>query len=252
MNLDNEKKVVDIIRRCQRNWDRSKQIPEEHLDHWIYLAQHSPSKQDEAYYNMYVITNSDLIDKLSAQTWGYHVSGVGFAEIFPAVVRNPQVAASAYLVFTSKKPKTMRNSNPDGTLRDINYPGRKINQVMAIGIAMGIIAFSAGNLGYVTGFNKNHGQSNDSNSVDIWKSALHIPESEDIEFGLGIGWPQEGKRHNEASETEFLVGEYPSTKYNINDNVVEWKGVTYKNHIKEIKYSRYSYQQKDIQVFKFY
>jgi len=248
MNLDNEKRVVDTIRRCQRNWDRSKQIPEEHLNHWIYLAQHSPTKQDEAYYNMYVITNPDLVNKLFDHTWGFHISN---SESFPAIVRNPQMAASAYLLFTSKNPKTMRNRNPNGTLRDIDYYGRRDNQMNAIGMVMGIIGFSAGRLGYVTGFNKNHGETG-SPSNDIWRAELKIPEGENIEFGLGIGWPQEGKLHNEASETEFLVGEYPSTKYHINDDVVEWQGKIYQNNFKEIIYSRFSDQEKDIQVFKFY
>ena len=51
MSLENEKQIIDTIRRCQRNWDHSRSIPDEHLEHWIYIAQNSPSKQDESYYN---------------------------------------------------------------------------------------------------------------------------------------------------------------------------------------------------------
>ena len=36
MNFEIEKQAVDNARRCQRNWDHSKSIPEEHIDHWIY------------------------------------------------------------------------------------------------------------------------------------------------------------------------------------------------------------------------
>jgi len=249
MNLENEKRAVDTIRRCQRNWDRSSQIPEEHLNHWIYLAQHSPSKQDEAYYNVYVITNPTLIDKLYDDTWGFSITG---SDPFPAIVRNPQVAASAYFLFTSKMPKTMRNRNPDGTFRDADYPGRRDNQINAIGMAMGIIAFSAGNLGYVTGFNKNHGQNSAPVNEIAWRTELNIPIDEKTEYGMGIGWPQSGKRHYDSSETEFLVGEYPSTKYSINDDVVEWNGITHQNPIKTIYFGTFSEQDKDIQIFKFY
>ena len=33
-NYEIEKQAVDNARRCQRNWDHSKSIPEEHIDHW--------------------------------------------------------------------------------------------------------------------------------------------------------------------------------------------------------------------------
>jgi hypothetical protein len=33
MSLQNEKQIIDTIRRCQRNWDHSKSISDEHIDH---------------------------------------------------------------------------------------------------------------------------------------------------------------------------------------------------------------------------
>ena len=70
MSLQNEKQIIDTIRRCQRNWDHSKSIPDEHIDHWVYIAQNSPSKQDESYFNLYVITNKEKIDYIVMGTKG--------------------------------------------------------------------------------------------------------------------------------------------------------------------------------------
>ena len=71
-NFEIEKQAVDNARRCQRNWDHSKSIPEEHIDHWIYLATHAPSKQDESFFDLYVLTDREKIDYLyKDHTWGF-------------------------------------------------------------------------------------------------------------------------------------------------------------------------------------
>lgn len=36
-NLDRQKEIIDSIRQCQRNWDLSRDIPQEHLDHLVYF-----------------------------------------------------------------------------------------------------------------------------------------------------------------------------------------------------------------------
>jgi hypothetical protein len=68
MDLDKEKQIIDTIRRCQRNWDHSKCIPEEHINHWIYIATNAPSKQDVSYYNLYCITDKEKIQLLLDHT----------------------------------------------------------------------------------------------------------------------------------------------------------------------------------------
>lgn len=243
--LNQQKSIVDTIRTCQRNWDLTKSIPKEYIDHWVYIATHSPSKQDEAYYDLYVITDKNLIETLYDHTWGYTISVVD--NLLGGVVRNPQMAANAYFLWVEKTPKTMKNYNADGTPRDSSYPGRKDNALMAIGIAMGLVAYSAGSLGYKTGFNKNHGQT-DTNSNQVWKDILGIPEDHSIAYGLGIGVPMQGRDRNEHDETEFLAGVAPSKRYNIlTDTHVEFEGEKYP--IPEIYYVKESTEEKDIQVF---
>jgi len=249
MGLDNEKKIIDTIRQCQRNWDLTKRIPQEHIDHWIYIATHSPSKQDEAYYNLYVITNIEKIKLLLDHTWGHTF------EIAPgnykAFTRQPQMGANAYFLFGLKDLKKIapltKEQYPDGTLFKPEDPRRTKNKYVSLGIAVGLIAQSAARLGYKVGFNTNHCDQN------IWKKELQIPESEEIYTGIGIGYPQEGRERNETDETEYMISNVITAKnkrYNHNDPYVQIDGKQVK--VSKIWYRLHSNKQKNIQVKTFY
>jgi hypothetical protein len=252
MSLQNEKHIIDTIRRCQRNWDHSKSIPDEHVDHWVYIAQNSPSKQDESYFNLYVITNKEKIDFLSNHTWG-HTMEIARGN-FTGVTRNTQMFANAYFLFTFKLPVTIREIKADGHAYDqtgIDFEIRKKNGYVAIGIAAGLIAQSAADLGYKTGFNSNHNSHQDGgpDQSKVWSDTLGISTSENIIVGLGIGYPEEGKARNEHNETEFLVGNYPGTRYNVNDPYIEIDGE--QSPTPKIHYNTYSEKTKMIKVSRF-
>jgi nitroreductase len=251
MDLDKEKQIIDTIRRCQRNWDHSKCIPEEHIDHWIYIATNAPSKQDESYFNLYVITDKEKIELLSNHTWGHTM------EIAPGnltgVTRNTQMFANAYFVFTFKLPRTIREISPDGKQFDqtgLDSEVRKRNGYVAIGIAAGLIAQSAADLGYKTGFNSNHcsHQKGGPNQAAVWYKTLGIDSSETIIVGLGVGYPEEGRARNEHNETEFLVGNYPGTRHNVNDPYMLINGIKYPTP--KIRYKTYSELSRNIKVIK--
>lgn len=252
IDLDAEKAAVDTVRRCQRNWDLTNGIPEEHIQHWIYMATHSPSKQDEGYFNLYVLTDRELIDRMVKHTWGHTIPVI--PKVVRGLARNPQMGASAYFLFASKDPSTVRTCKPNGEWGDPTYYGRTVqNKYTSIGLAMGMIALSAANMGYSTGFNKCHGQDN-SPDHGIWRETLGLTEGENIEFGLGIGHGQEGRAHYETDETEFLVGVHPSPMHSVHDQKIPWNGVEYDNPVKAIGYTNFSemYRDtKDIKVFRF-
>jgi nitroreductase len=245
-NLEEQKKIVDSIRQCQRNWDLSKDIPQEHLDHLIYVATHCPSKQDEAYYNLHVITNKELIQELLNHTFAFSVPIV--PNQFSINLRNTQMGANAYLLWTRKDPPTQREMLFNGVLYSTDDRRRKENAYAMIGISMGLVAYAAGSLGYKTGFNSNHGQSH--GSMHIWKNKLGIPENEDVTFGLGIGFPQEGRARNETDETEFKTGGSgnPIYSYNITETKsLEFNGTQYP--VPPLVYKTFSNHIKDIKVF---
>jgi hypothetical protein len=206
MNLDREKKHIETIKRCQRNWDYSKTVPQEHIDHWLWIAQNSPAKQYEAYYDVYYAQRPEVLRDLGKHTWGFTRN---FGEGPPSCARNPQMNANFYMCFVSKFPDSNHNHNNDGTHRAIDYHGRRQNALVSIGIAMGLVARSAAELGYQTGYNKNHGGEPDQ--PDHWEKRMGILDEVNkgllrIEYGLGIGFAQAGRAHSESDEHEIMIG----------------------------------------------
>lgn len=63
---ENKEMIKAILRsqRCQRNWDLSKQIPEEDLEVIKTAATQCPSKQNVQFYKPIFITNREVIEKI--------------------------------------------------------------------------------------------------------------------------------------------------------------------------------------------
>jgi len=260
MSFDEEKKIITTIRQCQRNWDLTKDVPDEHIEHWIYIAKNSPSKQDEGYYNVRVITNKELIQYLGKHTWGKTLKIPGMP--YQAVARNSQMAASVYILFTEKHSVTPREIDIAGrTILSNNYVKLR-NAAIAAGMAGALVAQSAASLGYKTGFNTNHSE------PELWHNALKIPfPKETLLFGIGIGYPQEGRERNETDEREFYVGGYPGQDgmetglpncpggtagvyHTLDDPTIKFNGYEYQTP-DSITFQKLSDLQKQINVWRF-
>ena len=154
MSIEKEQEAIKHARRCQRNWDLTKTIPQEHIDHWIHLATHAPSKQDESFFDLYVVTDREKIDFLrNEHSWGFTVGGGT-----DHVVRNPQMGANVMFIFNRKmNEEEIRNFDKVGNTKDAYASSRWDNAYCSIGIASGIVAFSANMMGYRTGYGKNFG-----------------------------------------------------------------------------------------------
>ena len=198
--------TMDIIRnmqKCQRNWDYSRKISEEAIDYLLWIAQNSPSKQYEAYYDVYWSANRDIIQKMSRYTWGCTRSRNP-----PSTWRNSQANANMYMLFVAKEPETQENCHADGTLKENNTPARWENAYVSIGIAMGLVMHAAQRMNLVTGCNKSHG---DINGDKFWEKTLGIEEDvkagrKKIAYGIGIGYPQEDRPRWESDEKELAIG----------------------------------------------
>jgi nitroreductase len=250
MDLSKHKDILETIKRCQRNWNLDKSIPREHIEHLIDVALNTPSKQYEPYYDLYVLENRELISELLDYTWGftYKINDDTPEDEVTTIFRNPQMGANVYFLWVRKDPSTMRNFNRDGTKRDIDYKGRYENAYTAVGISMGITAFCAASLGYVTGFNKNHDH---PEIPEYWKNRLDIPKDKEILFGLGIGFPQDDKKWNMTDERECLVGKENRKKVNLdNDEFINHNGINYPVR-KEFEFPPFSTRPRDIKVFRF-
>ena len=144
IDVDNNelKKAIHRSQHCQRNWDLSKEIPEEDMDLIITAATQCPSKQNIAHYKVHAITNRDLIEKIHQNTVGFQV-----------VHTNSQVLANLLLVFEYKSVDAHKNlfsynqeisqsDRANSFLRDAH---------MAVGVAAGYVNVISSIIGYNTG-----------------------------------------------------------------------------------------------------
>jgi nitroreductase len=136
------KKAIHRSQHCQRNWDLTKEIPEEDMDLIITAATQCPSKQNIAHYKVHAITNRDLIEKIHQNTVGFQV-----------IHTNSQVLANLLLVL-EHNPVT-DHKNLFSYNKEISQP-KKIDSFlrdahMAVGIAAGYVNVISSIVGYSTG-----------------------------------------------------------------------------------------------------
>ena len=88
-DFDNEREVILAAQKCQRNWDYSQTIDPIVRDHLLWVALNAPSKQHEAYYDVYWTDDRKVIEECSHYTWGNTNSRVP-----PSTWKNSQQNAS--------------------------------------------------------------------------------------------------------------------------------------------------------------
>lgn len=202
-DFDNEMDIIKDIQKCQRNWDYTKTIPPTVRDYLLWIAKNSPSKQHEAYYDVYWCDNREVLNELSKYTWGCTHSRNP-----PSTWRNSQMNANLYILFVAKEPETQLNCNADGTLKSNNTAARWENAYVSIGIAMGLVLRAASKIGFATGCNKSH---NDLNGDNFWEKKLGILQdvekgTKKIAYGIGIGFPNKYRPRWESDDTELALG----------------------------------------------
>lgn len=201
-SFDKEREYILKSQKCQRNWYYKKVHPLAR-DHLLWVAQNAPSKQHEAYYDIFWSDDRKVLQELSEYTWGNTHTRTP-----PSNVKNSQQNASLYILFVAKEPETQLNCNNDGTLKKNSHHERWLNAYMSVGIAMGLVLQSANKMGLTTGCNKSH---NDINGNDYWPKRLGILDEVSkgtklITYGIGIGYPQIGKERYESDQTELMIG----------------------------------------------
>jgi nitroreductase len=143
-NLD-IKKAIAVSQHTQRNWDLSKDIPEEDVATIVEAATQCPSKQGRAFYKVHVITNRDIIEKIHAKTKG---QGIVFKDGKADSQTNSQTLANVLLAFEKNPDGRAIKGHPvygdteDFTRRDTD---------MAVGIAAGYVNVVSSLMGYKTG-----------------------------------------------------------------------------------------------------
>jgi len=206
---DNERKVLQNMQGCQRNYDYAKwekinsQLRGEIVNELVWTATNTPTKQHEGYFDVYYTADRNLIQELSRYTWGYtHRRNP------PSTWRNSQTNGSVLIVWVAKEPNSQLNSHADGTLKDNKDKNRWANAYASVGISLGLTMRVAHKMGFATGANKSH---NDLNGNDYWPKKLGIFDDvvagkKEICFSMGIGYPRSDKPRWESDETEIMLG----------------------------------------------
>lgn len=158
--LENSHQLIEkaIIKsqHCQRNWDLSKEIPEEDLNLLITAATECPSKQNVAFYKAHYITNRAIIEAIHENTVGFTVKLNPYqAETNSQTLANLLIVFEAY-DYTEDRPIGLwRNEETHavktGDLKPETHEILQRDKNMAVGVAAGYLNLTASLMGYSTG-----------------------------------------------------------------------------------------------------
>lgn len=192
-NLDRDqyrKFLKDTVikgQKCQRNWDLSKQIPEEDLDVIVHAATQCPSKQNLDLYSLLVIQNREIQEKIYENTWTRPGFDTGRF--------NPQVLANTLFVFLSKEPNDKtRNMEVREEIKNAKSL-LEIDRHQAVGVAAGFINVVSQSLGYSTGCNRCF------NSKAV-KEILNTEQEPVLMMGVGFKDESRNRRMEHVEDTK--------------------------------------------------
>lgn len=188
------KKSIHKSQHCQRNWDLSKQLPQEDIELIIDSAVNCPTKQNLNFYKVHAITNRDLIQKIHDNTKGFEVFGEDREVV--DVKTNSQTLANLLLVFTKDDPDYAREQQEVDNVKAKTYED---DRHIAIGIAAGYVNLTSTVLGYSTGCCKCF----DSKKINelIGETPMLL---------MGVGYPD--KKRNRLEHQEYNDFRFPTFK----------------------------------------
>ena len=221
------KDFITQTQYCQRNWDTTKSIPQEHIDFFSDVARLCPSKQNYAFYNLKFITDRNTIEQIHDATGAngkihsdhipdHHLTlgfGVRLDRTQPTgpgnikSYTNPQTLANLLVVYGYSIPYEKQKSLKD-KFGHFNYAFQR-DADMAIGISLGYLYYVAHSLGYKTG-----------GCACLTKPDVRDILNEDEDYlpavMLGIGFPDENRNSREHhTDPTFTFPQKPKEEIKI-------------------------------------
>ena len=146
------KKAVVRSQHCQRNFDLTKEVPQEDIDLMVYAATNCPSKQNISFYTLHVVTDKKLIEQIHELSTGVTADNVqtGEREI---ETTNSQTLANVLFVYERKKLEDLTPTAMEKWMRadDAEIAVFERDVATALGISAGYVNFIASMMGYATG-----------------------------------------------------------------------------------------------------
>jgi nitroreductase len=214
MDLKNLKNSIIVSQHCQRNFDLSKEIPQEDIEAIIFSITNCPSKQNLAFYNVVAIQDREIIESIHEKT--YDKAGMR---------SNPQVLGNLMLVFTERDVKSnfldedknyisetkglkskLGGEIKDRNLEMMNYDNEenqkalKTDADIALGIAAGYSTLVSSLLGYRTGCSSCF---NSDAVSDILKNC-GIAEKPLLLMGIGHNDPSKPRQQHHKNPDFFI------------------------------------------------
>lgn len=194
MNLND---IITDSQRCQRNWDLSKSIPDDHIQILKTAVTDCPSKQNRVFYKCLYITNREVIETI------YDSSDCFAWQFNPRkTVTNSQTLANLLVVFLQDRDDSVEPRTVDEHIKGTSDGKKERDEYLSVGIAAGTLNLTAHMLGYKTGFY--HGHYNTEKLEHIFSSKVFCM--------LGIGFPDLTKDRKKHHLLDF---EYPTFDKNI-------------------------------------
>lgn len=198
------KKAIIKSQHCQRNWDLTKTIPEEHLEILKTSITQSPSLQNVAFYKVHFIQDRNTIEAVHDCTHGapYRVTEKG-----KLVDPNPKEDDHLYEMGDTTQTQVLANLvvvfeeyyKPEDYFKEkriVDTP-KEFDKTVAVGIASGYLNLTANLLGYETGCCI----SIDHNKL---KDTLNMEGKPLLVMGVGYKDPTRNRRiHQTDSEIKY-------------------------------------------------
>jgi nitroreductase len=213
-------KAIIKSQHCQRNWDLSREIPEDDLQLLITAGTQCPSKQNVAFYKLHYITNRTLIETIHENTVGFVVRYSPTAEY----TTNPQTLANLLVIFEqftdlSNTKDALRNGQTRAliglnTAENIDKKSAtetfERDRNVAVGVAAGYLNLTASLLGYSTGCCQCF-------DIEKIKSLLNLTGDPLLLMGIGFKDPNRNRRLHHLTNYEFPT----KTKQEISVNIIK-------------------------------
>ena len=201
-------RTIAKSQQCNRNWDLSKQIPEDDIKTMKQSVTQCSSKQNRVFYKVLYTQDRDKIEAIHDATDGF-AYGIVPEDGTYLTTTNPQVLANTLFVFAKDNDENRgvrtTDENELGMGEARNFIEGKTDEDRAIGIAAGYLTLTANLLGYESGCC----QCFENETV---RDILGLDDDVFLLMGVGYGDKTRGRKehHMDPSFT------FPSFKKTIN------------------------------------
>lgn len=217
------KKSIHKSQHCNRNWDLSKEMPQEDIDLITEAATQCPTKQNLNHYKTHVITDRAMIEQIEAATaipefGSEDNSFLGFDGLQGydegQGPTNSQLSAHTVYAFVeddvNQYGEEVRNISESekmgGSKEHFSY---KEDRDQAVGIAAGYVNLVSTMMGYSTGCCKCF-------HVEKVNEILGVPEGKKTVLLMGVGIADTSRsRQEHHSDASFKFGSKPNMRKHI-------------------------------------